>query len=77
VNLRQAASRIGGQLPEGPMTAGKVGNVIEGLREDVERWKSELTDLKAGGDDDLVERVAGWINEAEKVLAKWDAPRRN
>lgn len=57
------------------MTAKNVEDVIEGLRQDVARWKDEMADLKANGQADLVEKVSGWIAEAEKVLARWDEPR--
>ena len=57
------------------MTGKNVENTIEGLRLDVARWKAEMADLKASGHHDLVKKVSGWIEEAEKVLAKWDAPR--
>ncbi|HUO01930.1 MAG TPA: hypothetical protein VMU31_04060 [Rhizomicrobium sp.] len=56
---------------------GAAEKVIDGLRLDVERWKSEMADLKASGQAELVERVKSWIAEAEKVLAKWDEPRES
>jgi len=55
--------------------AKKVESVIDGLREDVARWKSEMAELQDGSDKELARKVAGWVAEAEKVLAKWDEPR--
>jgi hypothetical protein len=56
------------------MAAKKVENVINGLREDVERWKLQMAALQEG-DGELARKISGWIAEAEKVLAKWDEPR--
>lgn len=43
------------------------------LRRDVTRWKAEIAQLKAEGDQDLIERIQNWINEADRILDRWDA----
>lgn len=57
------------------MTGRNANDVINGLRLDLARWKAELEDLRESGQADLADKVSGWIAEAEKVIAKWDAPR--
>jgi len=42
------------------------------LRRDVARWHTEMAGLKAQGQHDLVDRLKGWIEEAEHILSRWD-----
>jgi hypothetical protein len=51
-----------------------VDELMAELRRDVDAWKAKLGALKA--DDQyagLVEKIEGWIKEAERVLARWNA----
>jgi len=42
------------------------------FRRDVARWRTEMAELKAQGQHDLVARVKGWIEESERILNRWD-----
>jgi anti-sigma-K factor RskA len=44
------------------------------LRRDVARWQAELSQFKDQGQRDVVEKMKVWIEEAERILARWDDP---
>jgi hypothetical protein len=51
-----------------------VGEVMDGLGQDVVLWKVELVRLRAEGDFSTFERIEKLIATAEVVLSAWNKP---
>ena len=58
--------------PAGDDLAKTIEEAMTELRRDVARWHSEMANLRAQGQHDLVERMKGCIEEAERILHRWE-----
>jgi hypothetical protein len=55
--------------------AKSVGEVMDGLGQDVVLWKAEVVRMRAEGDFSTLERLEKIIANAELVLTTWNKPR--
>jgi len=54
--------------------AKSVSEVIDDLRQDVARWKSEVVRLRAQGCSLSAEQMEKAIASAERMLSRWNDP---
>jgi len=54
--------------------AKSISEVMDDLRQDVARWKAELTHLRAQGVTPHIEKVEKFIADAEAILSRWESP---
>jgi aminoglycoside phosphotransferase (APT) family kinase protein len=67
------ANRHGATCLEGTQALAKtMREAMAEFRRDVARWKAEITQLKNKGDRDLIDRLQKWIEEADRILDRWD-----
>jgi aminoglycoside phosphotransferase (APT) family kinase protein len=67
------ANRHGATCLEGAQALAKtMREAMAEFRRDVARWKAEITQLKNEGDRDLIDRLQKWIEEADRILDRWD-----
>ena len=52
-----------------------ITETMDGLREDVARWKSELERLRSEGAKTSAEHIEKLIGDAELILSRWDNPK--
>jgi aminoglycoside phosphotransferase (APT) family kinase protein len=67
------ANRHGAACLEGAQALAKtMREAMAEFRRDVARWKAEITQLKDEGDRELIDRLQKWIEEADRILDRWD-----
>jgi ribosomal protein L29 len=54
--------------------AKSISETMDDLRQDVVRWKAELSHLRAQGVTPHIEKVEKFIADAETVLSRWENP---
>ena len=51
-----------------------IAGMMEQLRQDIARWKEELTRVDGDSHAAAIARMEQLIADGEKVLARWDVP---
>jgi hypothetical protein len=41
------------------------------FRQDVDRWRAEIKELKAEGQTKMAERVEEWVAGTQRILERW------